>query len=141
LPSSARRVGCGLVRSLSLPGANAACFRRLEGSLAGKWVELLKEIAPRVSRVAAMSNPATATFAEYCLNPVKAAAASFGVEVIAAPVHDTSELESVVATRAREPNSGLIVMPDAFLVAHREEVTSLAARYRLPAIYFYRVFT
>jgi len=85
-------------------------------------------------------NPATATFAEYYLNPVKAAAASFGVEVIAAPVHDTSELESVVATRARESNSGLIVMPDAFLVAHREEVTSLAARYRLPAIYFYRVF-
>src|SRR5262249_12060784 len=83
----------------------------------------------------------TARLGDTLLNPVKAAAASFGVEVIAAPVHDTSELESVVATRAREPNSGLIVMPDAFLVAHREEVTSLAARYRLPAIYFYRVFT
>ena len=133
-------VGSGLVASLSRPGSNATGFMLFEGSLAGKWVELLKEIAPRVSRVAAVFNPATATFAEYYLNPVKAAAASFGVEVIAAPVHDTSELESVVATRARESNSGLIVMPDAFLVAHREEVTSLAARYRLPAIYFYRVF-
>jgi len=133
-------VGSGLVASLSRPGGNATGFMLFEGSLAGKWVELLKEIAPRVSRVAAVFNPATATFAEYYLNPVKAAAASFGVEVIAAPVHDTSELESVVATRARESNSGLIVMPDAFLVAHREEVTSLAARYRLPAIYFYRVF-
>ena len=134
-------VGSGLVASLSRPGGNATGFMLFEGSLAGKWLELLKEIAPRVSRVAAVFNPATATFAEYYLNPVKAAAASFGVEVIAAPVHDTSELESVVATRARESNSGLIVMPDAFLVAHREEVTSLAARYRLPAIYFYRVFT
>ena len=134
-------VGSGLVASLSRPGGNATGFMLFEGSLAGKWVELLKEIAPRVSRVAAVFNPATATFAEYYLNPVKAAAASFGVEVIAAPVHDTSELESVVATRARESNSGLIVMPDAFLVAHREEVISLAARYRLPAIYFYRVFT
>ena len=134
-------VGSGLVASLSRPGGNATGFMLFEGSLAGKWLELLKEIAPRVSRVAAVFNPATATFAEYYLSHVKAAAASFGVEVIAAPVHDTSELESVVATRARESNSGLIVMPDAFLVAHREEVTSLAARYRLPAIYFYRVFT
>src|SRR5262249_56768043 len=95
-----------------------------EGSLAGKWLELLKEIAPRVSRVAAVFNPATATFAEYYLNPVKAAAVSFGVEVIAAPVHDTSELESVVATRAREPNSGLIMMPGAVLVAPPPAVTS-----------------
>ena len=133
-------VGSGLVASLSRPGGNATGFMLFEGSLAGKWLELLKEIAPRVSRVAAVFNPATATFAEYYLSHVKAAAASFGVEVIAAPVHDTSELESVVATRARESNGGLIVMPDAFLVAHREEVTSLAARYRLPAIYFYRVF-
>jgi len=113
-------VGSGLVASLSRPGGNATGFMLFEGSLAGKWLELLKEIAPRVSRVAAVFNPATATFAEYYLSHVKAAAASFGVEVIAAPVHDTSELESVVATRAREPNSGLIVMPDAFLVAHRE---------------------
>ena len=74
------------------------------------------------------------------LNPFKAAAASFGVEAIVAPVHDTSELESVVAAQAREPNGGLIVMPDGFLNVHRAEVISLAARYRLPAVYPYRFF-
>ena len=109
--------------------------------MGGKWLELLKEIAPRVNRVAFLFNPATAPYAEYFLNPFKAAAASFGVEAIAAPVRDTSELESVIAAQAREPNGGLIVMPDSFLVAHRAEITSLAARYRLPAVYAYRFFT
>ena len=72
---------------------------------------------------------------------MKAAAASFGVEVIAAPVHDTSEIESVVSALAREPNGGLIVMPDSFTLAHRVEITSLASRYGLPAVYPYRFFT
>ena len=109
--------------------------------MAGKWLELLKEIAPRVARVAFLFNPATATYAEYYLTPFKAAAASFAVEAIAAPVHDTSELKSVVAAQAREPNGGLIVMPDAFMIAHRVEIISLAARYRLPAVYPFRFFT
>ena len=108
--------------------------------MAGKWLELLKEIAPRVDRVAFLFNPATAPYAEYYLNPFKAAAASFAVEAIAAPVHDTSELESVIAAQAREPNGGLIVMPDTFTTAHRAEITSLAARYRLPAVYPFRFF-
>jgi putative ABC transport system substrate-binding protein len=103
-------------------------------------VELLKEIAPRVARVAMLFNPATATNAEYWLNPFKAAAASFAVEAIVAPVRDRSELESVFAAQAREPNGGLIVMPDSFPIAHRVEITSLAARYRLPAVYPYRFF-
>ena len=107
----------------------------------GKWLELLKEIAPRVGRVALLFNPATATYAEYYLNPFKTAAPSFAVEAIAAPVHDTSELESVVAAWTREPNSGLIVMPEPFTIAHRVEITSVAARYRLPAVYPYRFFT
>jgi putative ABC transport system substrate-binding protein len=77
---------------------------------------------------------------EYYLNPVKAAAASLGVEAIVASVHDRSELESIIAIQARESNSGLIVMPDSFLLVHRAEVTSLAARYRLPAVYPYRQF-
>jgi putative ABC transport system substrate-binding protein len=108
--------------------------------MAGKLLELLKEIAPRVARVAMLFNPATATYAEYWLNPFKAAAASFAVEAIAAPVHDTSELDSVFAAQAREPNGGLIVMSDSFSIAHRVKITSLAARYRLPAIYPYRLF-
>jgi putative ABC transport system substrate-binding protein len=108
--------------------------------MAGKWLELLKQIAPRVVRVAMLFNPVSATYAEYWLNPFKAAAASFAVEAIAAPVRDGSELESVIAAQAREPNGGLIAMPDSFTDAHRVEITSLAARYRLPAIYPFRFF-
>jgi putative tryptophan/tyrosine transport system substrate-binding protein len=134
-------VGSGFVASFARPGGNATGFIVLESTMAGKWLELLKEIAPRVNRVAFLFNPATATFAEYYLNPFKAAAASFAVEAIAAPVRDRSEIESVVAAHAREPNGGLIVMPDTFTNVHRAEVISLAARYRLPAVYAYRFFT
>jgi putative tryptophan/tyrosine transport system substrate-binding protein len=109
-------------------------------SLGGKWMELLKEIAPTVTRAAMLFNPPTASFAAYYLNPFKAAAESFGVEAIVAPVRDESELESVVATQARQPNSGLIVMPDAFTISHRAGIAVLAARYRIPAIYSLRFF-
>jgi putative ABC transport system substrate-binding protein len=109
--------------------------------MAGKWLELLREIAPRVKRAAMLFNPATATYAGIYLNSFKAAAVSFAVEAIAAPVRDTSELESVVAAQAREPNGGLIVMPDTFMNAHRVEITALAARYRIPAVYAFRFFT
>jgi len=133
-------VGSGFVAGLPRPGGNVTGFIDMEASLAGKWLELLKEIAPRINRVAFLFNPATAPYAEYYLNPFKAAAASFAVEAIAAPVHDTSSLESVIATQAREPNGGLIVLPSAFLNVHREEVTSLAARYRLPTVYPWRFY-
>jgi len=134
-------IGSGFVVSFPRPGGNATGFAVTEPTQAGKWVELLKEIAPRVTRVAALFNPAMATFAEFWLKPFKAAAASFAVEAILAPVHDMSELESVIAAQAREPNTGLFVMPDAFIITYRAEVTSLAARYRLPAVYAFRFFT
>ena len=103
---------------------------------------MLKEIAPRVARVAVLFNPATAPYySELYLNSFKAAAASLGVEPIVAPVLDASTLESVVAAQAREPNGGLIVMPDIFTTGHRAEITLLAARYRLPAVYPFRYFT
>ena len=86
-------------------------------------------------------NPATATYAPFWLQSFKAAAASHAVEAVEARVRDTSELETVIAAQAREPNTGLIVMPDSFTDAHRVEITSLAARYRLPAVYAYRFFT
>jgi putative tryptophan/tyrosine transport system substrate-binding protein len=133
-------VGSSFVASLSRPGGNVTGFTAIEGSLGGKWVELLKEIAPQVARVALLFNPAMATYAEYYLHPFKVAAASLGVEAIVAPVHDRSELESVVTTQAREPNGGLIIMPDAFIIGHRAEITSLAARYRVPAVYWSRFF-
>jgi putative tryptophan/tyrosine transport system substrate-binding protein len=133
-------VGSGFVASLARPGGNVTGFNVSEPTLAGKWLELLKEIAPRVARVAMLFNPATATYAEYWLNPFKAAAVSFAVEAIAAPIRDRSELDSVFAAQAREPNWGLIVMPDSFPIAHRVEITSLAARYRVPVVYPFRFF-
>jgi putative tryptophan/tyrosine transport system substrate-binding protein len=134
-------IGSGFVANLSRPGGNITGFITMEPTIAGKWLELLKEIAPRVARVAFLFNPVTAPYAEYFLNPLKVAAPSLGVEVIAAPVRDTSELESVVAAQAREPNSGLIVTPDSFMDVHRAEITSLAARFHLPAVYPFRQFS
>jgi putative ABC transport system substrate-binding protein len=134
-------IGSGFVASFPRPGGNVTGFSTMEPTMASKWLELLKEIAPRVARVALLFNPATAPYFEYYLNPFKAAAASFGVEAIVASVRDTSEVESVVAAQARQPNGGLAVMPDAFTVTHRAEVISLAARHRLPAVYPFRFFT
>ena len=102
-------VGSGFVASFARPGGNVTGFTFTEPTMAGK--ELLKEIAPRVVRIAMLFNPVSATYADYWLNPFRAAAPSFAVEAIAAPVHDTSELESVIAAQAREPNGGLIAMP------------------------------
>ena len=133
-------IGSGFVASFPRPGGNVTGFVTMQPTMAGKWLELLKEISPRVARVAMLFNPATAPYAEYWLTPFKAAAASFAVQATVAPVHDTSELDSVVAAQAHEPNGGLIVMPDTFMTGHRSEITSLAARYRLPAVYPYRVF-
>jgi putative tryptophan/tyrosine transport system substrate-binding protein len=133
-------VGSGFVESLARPGANATGFTIMEPTIAGKWLELLKEIAPRISRAAFLFNPATTPFRDIYLSPFKAAAASLAVEAIAAPIHDTRELESVIAAHAREPNGSLIVMPDGFLNVHRAEIVSLAARYRLPTVYPWRFF-
>jgi putative ABC transport system substrate-binding protein len=133
--NNADPVGSGFVASFPRPGGNVTGFTNLEPTMAGKRLELLKEIAPRVNRVTILFNPATAPYFEYFLNPFKAVAASFAVEAIAAPVRDRSELDSAVAAQTRAPNGGLIVMPDPFTVAHRAEITSLAARYRLPAVY------
>jgi putative ABC transport system substrate-binding protein len=133
-------VGSGFVASLPRPGGNATGFTPIVGSLGGKWVELLKEIAPRVARVTLLFNPPTATFVEGYLNPFKAAAASVVAEAIVAPVNDMAGVESLVTTEAREPSSGLVVIPDAFTVRHRAEITALAARYHVPAVYWSRSF-
>jgi putative ABC transport system substrate-binding protein len=133
-------IGSSFVVSFSRPGGNVTGFTDIEATIAGKWLELLKEVAPRTTRVAFLFNPTTAPFAEYFVSYFKAVAGSFAMEAITAPVHDTSELESVVAAQARDPNSGLIVMPEAFMNVHRAEVISLAALYRLPAVYPRRFF-
>ena len=133
-------VGSGLVASFSRPGGNVTGFTTMEPTIASKWLELLKEIAPRAKRAAFLFNPATATYAEVYLKPFTAAAASFTIEAIPAPVHDRSEFESVIGALAREPNGSLIVMPNTFMNAHRADIVALAARHRLPVIAPYRFF-
>lgn len=133
-------IGSGFIASFPKPGGNVTGFTNIEPTMAGKWLELLKEIAPSVTRVALLFNPATAPYAENYLTPFKAAAALLALEIIAAPVRDISELESAIAAQAGAPHGGLVVMTDSFLVAHEAEITSLAARYRLPAVYPFRFF-
>ena len=131
-------IGSGFVKSLASPGGNVTGFTPIVGTLGGKWVELLKEIAPRVAKVILLFNPPTATFIGGYLNPFKAAAAARDMEALVAPVHDMPEAELLLTTQAREPNSGLVVIPDAFTVNHNVEITSLAARFRVPAVYWSR---
>jgi len=100
-------IGSGFVASFPRPGGNVTGFTNIEPTMAGKWLELLKEVAPRVSRVAFLFNPATAPYPESYLSPFKHAAASLAVEAIAAPVRNTSELESAIAAR---PPSGMVVL-------------------------------
>jgi putative ABC transport system substrate-binding protein len=133
-------VGGGYVASLPRPGGNVTGFTPIVGSLGGKWAELLKEIAPRTARVMLLFNPPSAPFIESFINPFKAAAAYLGMEAIVAPVDDMAELESRVTLQGREPNSGLVVIPDAFTELHLAEIVSLAVRYRVPAINWSRSF-
>jgi putative ABC transport system substrate-binding protein len=109
--------------------------------LGGKWTELLKEIAPRTVHAALLFNPATAPPLEVYMSSIQAAASSFAIQVTAAPVHTKDEIERVIATQARDPGGGLIVMPDSFNTTNRELIIALAARYGVPAIYYRRSFT
>jgi putative tryptophan/tyrosine transport system substrate-binding protein len=133
-------VGSRFVESLARPGGNVTGFTVMEPTISGKWLELLKEIAPHVNRAAFLFNPTTAPYVKYYLDPFNAAAASLGLEAFAAPVNDMSEIETIIATQSRESNSGLVVIPDGFLNVHRAEIVLLTARYRLPAVYPWRFF-
>jgi putative ABC transport system substrate-binding protein len=133
-------IGSGFVASLARPGGNVTGFTLVESSIVGKWLELLKEIAPRVNRVAFLFQPAAAPYAQYYLDVFKAAAPSLGIAAIATPINNTSEIEPVIAEQARDQNGGLILMPDTFLLVHRAEITSLAGRYA-PAVYPYSNYT
>jgi putative ABC transport system substrate-binding protein len=128
-------IGGGLAASLTHPGGNITGFTFVESAMGGKWVELLKEIAPRTIRVALLFNPATAPPLEFYMPSIQAAAVSFAVQVSATPVHAKDEIEGVMAAQAHNPGGSLIVMPDAFNATNRELIILLAARYRVPAIY------
>jgi putative ABC transport system substrate-binding protein len=134
-------VGAGFVASLARPGGNVTGFINVESSMAGKWLELLKEITPDVKRVAIMFNPETAPGRGlYFLRPFEAAAPSFTVEPIAAPVHNDGDIEKVITSLGREPGRGLVVETDSFLLVHRATVITQAARNKVPAIYPLSIF-
>ena len=134
-------IGSGFAANLAHPGGNITGFTVNDPAVGGKWVELLKEIAPRTVRVALLFNPATAVPIQFFMPSIQAAASSFAIEVSAAPVHAKDEIEDVIAAQARSPGGGLIVMPDAFNEPIREQIIGLAARYRVPTIYYNRFFS
>ena len=133
-------VGQGLVASLAHPGGNITGFSVFEISLGTKWIETLNQIAPGLKRVMAVYNPKTAPYYSLYLRAIEQAAASFAVEPIGHAVHSDTDIERAISTLAREPGGGLIVMPDTFNMVHRETTIELAARHRLPAIYYFPFF-
>ena len=128
----------GIIETLSHPGGNVTGFTPFEGSIGTKWLELLKEIAPEVKKVAVIFNPASAPYADFFLRSIDAAAPSFAMNTTAIPIHDPIEIERVVADLGRQPNGGLIVLPDAFTAAHRRIIIAAAAQHRTPAVYWIR---
>ena len=135
-------IGAGYVDNLARPGGNITGFMTGNAaSLGGKWVELLKHIAPRTLHVALLFNPATTVPLQFFMPSIQGAASSFAVEVSAAPVHAKDEIEGVIAGQAHDPGGGLIVMPDVFNDVNRELIIALAARYSVPAIYYNRFFS
>ena len=134
-------ISSGLVTSLSRPGGNVTGFMLDLSSQGGKWVQLLKEIAPRTVHLALLANPATAPSSKLFTPSIQAAASALAIEVRFAPVQAKEEIEGVIAAEAREPGGGLIVLPSAFSSVNRDLIVALAAQYRLPAIYYERDFT
>ena len=131
-------VGSGFVASIPRPGGNITGFTNIESSLGGKWIQLLKEIAPRVTRVALMFNPETAPFAAFYVRPIEAAAPLFAVESVVKPIRTDSEIEAAITDVGREPTGGLIVLPETFTTIHRTSIILAAARNNVPTIYPFR---
>ena len=132
-------VGAGFVESLARPGGNATGFMQFEYSLSGKWLELLKQIAPGVTRAAVLRDPDISSGAGQW-GAIQSAGPSFGVEVSPVNVRDADEIERAVTTFARQPNGGLIVTGSALANVHRDLIVTLAARHKLPAVYYRRYF-
>jgi putative ABC transport system substrate-binding protein len=127
-------VGSGFVESLPRPGGNLTGFLNLEATLAEKWLELLKEIAPPTTRVAVPFNPQTAPFAEYYLGPLQAMARKLGVTLFPTSVGNEDDIETAIRQIASAPGGGLILMSDSFLFVHRKLILDLTARHKIPAI-------
>ena len=138
-PIASDPVGAGLVDSLARPGGNATGFMSFEYTLSGKWLELLKDIAPGVTRVAVLQDP-TQGGGSSAFAVIQAAAPSLGVEVTPVNLRDAPEIERALADFARTSNGGLIVTGSALSNVHHKLIITLAARHKLPAIYFERSF-
>jgi putative tryptophan/tyrosine transport system substrate-binding protein len=133
-------VGNGFVPNLARPGGNITGFTNFEFSMGGKWLEMLTEVAPRIRRVGVLFNPQTAPYAKSFTQSMETAAQTLSIEQFAMPVQDVVAVEDAIDAIAREPNSGLIVLPDANTVSYRDAIIAGAARHRLPDIYPFRSF-
>jgi ABC-type uncharacterized transport system substrate-binding protein len=131
-------VGNSYVESLARPGGNTTGFIQFEYSLAGKWMELLKEVAPSITGVGVLREPAAAGIGQWVM--IQAVAQSLGAELKPIDARDADQLERSITAFARVPNGGLIVAVSAAALTHRDLIIGLAARYRLPTVYAYRVF-
>jgi putative ABC transport system substrate-binding protein len=127
-------VAQGFVASMRRPGGNVTGFSLFEFSLGGKWVDLLKQLAPRLTRVAFMFNPDTAPYSRFFTPVIEAAATSLGVQLTTAPVRAAADIEAALALFARQPNGGLLLQGDSFTRLHQSLIADLAGRYRLPSI-------
>jgi ABC-type uncharacterized transport system substrate-binding protein len=132
-------VGTGFIANMAHPGGNITGFTNFEATMVGKWVEMLKEIAPGISRVTFLFNPQTAPYvARFYQGPLQTSARSLGMEASANPVGSSREIESAIAAFGLGTGGGLIMMPDSFNIVHRDQILALAAQQRLPAISPYR---
>jgi putative tryptophan/tyrosine transport system substrate-binding protein len=129
----------GFVESLSRPGGNITGFTNFEYAMAGKWLEMIKEIAPRMTTVGLMQHPQNADWPGYN-DAIKRLSSTHGLVLVSSPVRDLGEVERAIAMLGREPDRGLIVLPDAFLIANLERLIGLAAQHRVPAVYPFRLF-
>jgi putative ABC transport system substrate-binding protein len=131
-------VGNGFIESMARPGGNVTGFIQFEYGLSGKWMELLKEIAPSVTRAAVLREPGAAGIGQWAI--IQSVAQSLAVELKPIALTNVDDIERAVATFAREPNGGMIVVVSAASLNHRDLIVGLAARHRLPTVYAYRVF-
>jgi putative tryptophan/tyrosine transport system substrate-binding protein len=132
-------IGSGFVASLPRPGGNITGVLQYEAGIVGKWMAMLKEIAPRLARAALVANPKVTAY-DYFLRAAEAAAPSLAIEIVPSPIESAGDIERVIDSVARVPNSGLLLPPDTTTITHRDLIVALAARHRLPAVYSLRVF-
>jgi putative tryptophan/tyrosine transport system substrate-binding protein len=133
-------IGSGFVASLPRPGGNVTGLMLYEASVTGKWLAMLKEIAPRLERAAFVFNPKTAPFYNYYLRAAESLSPSLGIKLVPSLVENAADTERTIEAFARTPNGGLLLPPDTASTVHRDLIIALAARYRLPAVYSFRAF-